>query len=103
MEAPGFGAVTGNLDRNLHPQRSCGSHFKINTFRALSRSLLAPLMRGDIPSRDKVLGVDDTCGTPLRGGTSACEKVLDLSSGGGIDMLPRPVESARRGSPTASK
>jgi hypothetical protein len=43
MEAPGFGAVTGNLDRNLHPQRSCGSHFKINTFCALSRSLLAPL------------------------------------------------------------
>jgi hypothetical protein len=103
MEAPGFGAVTGNLDRNLHPQRSCGSHFKINTFRALSRSLLAPLMRGDVHLVTRSLGsmtrAVPHCVAELRQG----EKVLDLSSGGGIDMLPRPVESARRSSPTASK
>jgi hypothetical protein len=38
-EAHELGAITGNLVRNLHPQRSCATHFKINTFQALSKSL----------------------------------------------------------------
>jgi hypothetical protein len=102
-EAPGLGAVTETLDRNLHPQRSCGSHFKINTFRAFSRSLLAPLCGVMSHLVTRSLGsmtraVPHCVAEPRQG-----EKALNLSSGGGIDMLPRPVESARRGSPTTSK
>ena len=81
---------------------SCGSHFEINTFRALSRSLLGPLMRRDVHLVTRSLGSMTRavahCLAEFRQG----EKVLDLT-GGGIDTLPRPVGSARRGSPIESK
>ena len=61
-EAPVLGAVTVTSTR----------HFKINTFRALSRSLLGNLTRGRCPSRDTAWRVDDTCGNRhCHGGASA--------------------------------
>jgi hypothetical protein len=75
-----LGAI-GNLDRNFHPHK-WGGHFKINTFRALSRSLLAPSCEGDFPQlerRDRHAAVPRVGETGFARGVDMTDEILDLA------------------------